>query len=519
MPLTEAYQRFLASPNPLNLTDDVSLHYIPTLKSFNEQGPVIRHLESQNKNVVKTKTGKTISAVEGPNAIAIETETTLEFMVGGGAYLPGIDSFIDGMIAILPMTHIVHFDAAGKIKQIRISWDQATLLRQTEVIGSRGKNWPVYDGKDQIRLIATSFSAAPPAPAQAEAARYRTMDNGFTDRPSSPTKKYIKDPHASLDLFSPNRPDDPRNDNTPPHVVAPRASARPPPREMSDIFAAGHEDFEPTPRGSPKKSVPFDAVAPKGAGAQKFGNVRVFDNDDEKETKIYRTNPARYDHFDIGDGDENDPLQHKSSQNREKTAVPMRAKTDKHGSQWDFIDFVTPAKVPLKVREQDKVNFDWNDEGGANSPSKTTKPVGRRENDAHFEMKDDGTPVSRQAVPKPRKDAQQHFAFNDEPTPAARRIIGRTDAAMGIYRDAVHDVEEQQPLGVITNQAGRNKTFGSSWEVNDDTPSPKNASQQRAKPMKKGLESHWGADAVDEPESRPVRSRGGGGSGKGFWDF
>lgn len=103
MSLTEAYQRFLASPNPLNLTEDVSLHYIPTLKSFNEQGPIFRHLDNQNKNVVKTKATKTISSIESPNAIAIETETTLDFITGGGAYLPGMESFVDGMKAVLPM--------------------------------------------------------------------------------------------------------------------------------------------------------------------------------------------------------------------------------------------------------------------------------------------------------------------------------------------------------------------------------------------------------------------------------
>ena len=338
------------------------------------------------------------------------------------------------------------------------------------------------------------------------------MDNGFTDRPSSPTKKYIKDPHTSLDLFSPNREEDPGAGSN--NVVAPRASARPPPREMSELFAAGHEDYEPTPRGSPKKSVPFDAIAPKGAGAQKFGSVRVFGGEEQQEAKIYRTNPARYDHFDIGDGDENDPLQHKSAVNREKQNVPMRAKTDKHGSNWDFIDFVTPAKVPLKVREHDKMQMNWDDEGGADTPMKPAQQKNRRDNESHFEMKDDGTPIARQAMPKPRKDAETHFAYNDEPTPA-RRIIGRTAAAQGIYRDVVHDHEEQ-PLGVITNNAGRSKTFGASWDATDETPEPKQ--QRPAGKQKKGLETHWGYDAVDEPASRPVRSRGGG-DGKGFWDF
>jgi hypothetical protein len=382
------------------------------------------------------------------------------------------------------------------------------------VIGSRGKNWPVFDGKDQIRLISTSTSAAPVVPVSPP--RGRTMDNGFTDRPASPTKKYIKDPHASTyqDLFSPGREGESRGES-PGTAIAPRASARPPPREMSDLFVAGHEDYEARPGGSPKKSVPFEAIAPKGAGSQKFGDVRVFAGDESKEDKIYRTNPARYDHFDIGEADENDPMQHKSGRNREKQNLPMRARTEKHGSQWDFIDFVTPAKVPMKIREQDKVNWDYDEESMAQTPGKAQQqPKMRRDEETHFEMKDDGTPVERHANPKPRRDAEHHFEFRDDPTPAPRRIIARTEAAKGIYRDVVH--ENDEPLAPITNNASRNKTFGSSWDMQDPDPSQAQHERPSSKHMKKGLESHWGADAIDEPQSRNIPSRGG--VHKGFWD-
>lgn len=373
----------------------------------------------------------------------------------------------------------------------------------------------MYDGKDQIRLIANSFSAAPAVPVSPP--RGRTMDNGFTDRPASPTKRYIKDPHTSSyqDLFSPGRDEQGRAES-PGTIVPPRASARPPPRDMSDLFVAGHEDYEPNAGGSPRKSVAYEAVAPKGAGAQKFGDVRVFHGDEAKEDKIYRTNPARYDHFDIGDADENDPMQHKSGRNREKQALPMRARTEKHGSQWDFIDFVTPAKVPMKLREQDKVNWDYDESTLAQTPGKAAhQPKVRRDDETHFEMKDDGTPVERAVAPKPRRDADTHFEFRDDPTPAPRRIIGRTEAAKGIYRDVVH--ENDEPLGPITNNASRNKTFGSSWDMQDPTPDQGKNERPTSKQMKKGLETHWGADAIDEEVSRPIRSHGGG--GKGYWDF
>lgn len=103
MSLAQTYERFLASPNPLNLAEDASLHYIPTLKSFSQQGPIVRHLEDQNKNVVRIKSNKRLNAVEGASSIALETETTLEFVSGGGSYLPGLESFILDAVATLPM--------------------------------------------------------------------------------------------------------------------------------------------------------------------------------------------------------------------------------------------------------------------------------------------------------------------------------------------------------------------------------------------------------------------------------
>jgi hypothetical protein len=103
MSLVQIYERFFASPNPLSLAEDASLHYIPTLKSFSQQGPVVRHLESQNKNEVKVKSSKRISVVEGSSSIALETETVLEFISSGGTYLPGLDTFIIDLVATLPM--------------------------------------------------------------------------------------------------------------------------------------------------------------------------------------------------------------------------------------------------------------------------------------------------------------------------------------------------------------------------------------------------------------------------------
>ena len=103
MALTAVYERFLASPNPLSLSEKASLHYVPTLTSYTQSGPIIRHLENQNKDVVKIKSQKVISAVEGASSIALEVDTTMEFVSGGGAYLPNLENFIVDKIATLPL--------------------------------------------------------------------------------------------------------------------------------------------------------------------------------------------------------------------------------------------------------------------------------------------------------------------------------------------------------------------------------------------------------------------------------
>lgn len=106
MSLRAVYERFLASPNPLNLSDTASLHYVTTLTSFTQAGPVVKHLEAQNKSVVRKKAENIVSAVEGIASLALEVETTLEFISDGGAYLPGLDNFVTDKIVTIPMVCI-----------------------------------------------------------------------------------------------------------------------------------------------------------------------------------------------------------------------------------------------------------------------------------------------------------------------------------------------------------------------------------------------------------------------------
>lgn len=558
MSLRSIYEKFLASPNPLSLSENASLHYITTLTSFNDAGPIVRHLESQNKSVVRKKSEKLISAVEGSGSLALEAETTVEFMSDGGAYLPGLDNFVTDKIVTLPVvcalaqsygflaltdraqTHFVQFDRENKIQQIRLTWDQGSLLKQVDVIGSRGKNWPICDGTAQVTLIKSTSSTVPVAQAPTVSSpRGREMDTAPAAPPSrsmSPNKKHIKDPHASLDLFGPVKGDENRSPASMAVPIAPRALIRPAQRDMSELFAAGHDDYEPSAEngGSPKKEVKWEPIAPKGAGSRNFQASRLFDDGPDTNSPAgYKSDPSKYNHFSIGEEDEDDPMQHKTGPKATHVEpAPLRAKTNKHLSQWDFKDFVTPEKHNQKVRSQDVRNFGWSDDEGET-----------------FE-----TPGKHAGQPKPRKDAETHFELKDDGTPAPNRVTGPPRAGLmkkgaSLYESHLYGNEDQEsdkkPLGTITNNVGRkgniphwqntdvsperkandeNKPVGqdvkkhvqmmsAGWDTYDESP------EQLKKPagqMRRGQETHWGFTGEDEV---PVVSNGGKRQEKNFWDF
>ena len=88
--LKSVYQSFLTNPNASALNDNTSLHYITTLTTISSAAAIVRHHAAHQKVLTK-KEEKILSCVEGSNALCLDIETTLEFIAGGGAYLPGLD--------------------------------------------------------------------------------------------------------------------------------------------------------------------------------------------------------------------------------------------------------------------------------------------------------------------------------------------------------------------------------------------------------------------------------------------
>jgi hypothetical protein len=244
----------------------------------------------------------------------------------------------------------VQFDVNQKISQIRLYWDQGSLLKQVEVIGSRSRNWPIRDGKDQVRLIARSATAeqtATPEPSFSRRSTKSSDEVAINSRSRGSTTSATGDPHASLSLFAPrdvNAEEDEERISAPSYARA--SSAKPPSRDLTDILSGSHERVPATPDAH------IRSPSPAKAGANKnYGPIRLFDDQEptgKSPERATKTNPKKYNHFEFGDGEE-------------AQAASKPTRNVKHQSQWNFEDFVTPDKPRVKVRTQDKRTMSWED--------------------------------------------------------------------------------------------------------------------------------------------------------------
>jgi hypothetical protein len=370
-----------------------------------------------------------------------------------------------------------------------------------DVIGKTGKNWPIRDGKDQIKLITSSVKSAgkpsegptPQGDAESDYNRSRSSSTNVT-----------RDPHASLSLFAP------RDRNIPeslPAVVAPRASAKPPPRDYHDLFVGNDSDNSATQ--TPVQQRSESPSKPKGGAhaGKNYAPSRLFDveepevsttvdpsppEEDHSADHFYRANAAKYQHFDWADGSD-------EQQEQEGKQRPLKEVHSKHGSQWKFDDFNTPAKVvPTKVlRTNDVRHWGNSDDEAVDSP------------------------IKNKHIPKPRKDAETNFEFRDDGTPeGGRRIVGRPRGAgqntgLSLYKDnlfgedgAAIETSEPRPLKPIANIKDRHKDFDPHFAMTDvDSPGSKPTQERigenKAKVLKM-MDANWTASGQSPSQKENV---------------
>lgn len=528
MSLAKKYQAFLAHPSSAALADNASLHYVTTLTSINDPAAIGKHFAAQEKLLTK-KSEKVLSTVEGRHDICLDIETTLEFIAGGGAYLPGLDdNFLADRTVTFPTIHIVHFDQEQKISQIRLYWDQGSLLKLVDVIGARARNWPIRDGKDQARLIATS-AATFAQPSSAASSRRSTTTSGGADRvvinerptsSASRTSNAMNDPHATLALFQPRDVNQEGSYSSKPAVQRAQ-SAKPPPRNLNELFVG---DISPSTENGNPAQTPQKNFA-KAGGGRNFQSNRLFDNTQEERPEqtpmSIKTHAKKYDHFEFDDGE--------GDQATPKVRDTARPETrSKHQSQWDFQDFVTPDKVGTKVLPNNARHFGWSDDEAETSPVR--RPVvhkPRPEQQPHFEFKDDGTPVAQQ-----RKEGTGKGHMHNSGLGLYKDHVLHTTSDDEDGGDDAHQGDSKRDKGHNTNNAGRKKDFDAHWEMKDDySPNPQKTTNfngnNNNKPLPadtqkvlKGLDANWAmydqSPGQDKQAERGINIAGNGmGSRKG----
>ncbi|KAI1115205.1 hypothetical protein F5Y14DRAFT_139234 [Nemania sp. NC0429] len=530
MALAAAYQQFLAAPSPAYLAEDATLNYITTTTAFKGSSEIIQHLSTLRKQINKKKQN-VLFLISGQNAIAAEIETGLEFVTSGASYLPALDdNFLADRTVSFPITHIVTFNDEGKILNIRQSWDQGALLKQLDIIGKTGRNWPIRDSKEQIRMIESCVKSVTGASASAS-----QPSAAFPDHSRGKSVSALRDPHASLSLFESRE----EQEKTLASVISPRGGARPRQRDLTEILgdepddapsspsAGRHRSVSPNkaiaPRGGPRprqrdfveilgnepaagssEPVRDQSIAPKVGAGKNFQPSRLFDTaqaEDENDSledakspdRFYRPHPKKYSHFEFTDG----------SDVQDIPAPDPTPRKAKHNSQWSFDDFVTPAKVkPSKVLRHQEAH-QWEPENG-----------------------DEASEISLQG--KPRRDAETHFEFVDDgnapPDNRPVRPRGSThNNGLGLYQNNLYDEEGKavastealQPLGTITNLKDRGRDFESHWAVTDTATPNKSESRvtvsdDRQKAVKM-MESNWAAydESPVQKENKPANTRNG----------
>ncbi|KAK8049110.1 hypothetical protein PG994_010840 [Apiospora phragmitis] len=524
---------FLLPPTPPLLATDATLHYITTTTTFRSAAEIIKHLSSQ-RNQIKKKKEDVLTAVEGDNVVALEFDTALEFVISGGTYLPGLDdNFLADRTVILPIMHIVTFDNEGKILQIRQTWDQGAMLKQVDVIGKTGRNWPIRDSQEQIKMITNAAKSV-----SAAASTQRKTDPAVRSRGDSNNSPLFgtreENNQSIASVISPRGGVKPKQrgfdeilgeepaGTAAASVVSPRGGARPTQRSFYDIVGEEEDNEEEGSPGSGRgrSRSPSKTIAPKAGGDKKFQPSRLFEREEESEAAKNaeaharersespfksiapkaggdkKFKPSRL--FETNEDSENDApgkngkgpeLFYRPNPKRfdhfefgdgsDPTDAPAeksepQPRNSKHGSQWSFDDFVTPQKVAptrtLQRNNQDSRHWGTGDDVAEEAAHPAQQRI-RPSAEVHFEMQDDGTPVaSRQNVPRGVSQNANSKLYKD-------RTTGEEEA----------DNSSAEALGNITNLKNRNTVFGSQFDMTDSSPAQKE--NQPTKPANKGASS------------------------------
>lgn len=101
--LKAKYQKYLSNPDASAFAPDGSLNYITTLTTIHKPDAIAKHLHAHQR-VLRKKHENILNTIESDHGLCLEVETTVEFITGGGTFLPGLDdNFLADQLATFPV--------------------------------------------------------------------------------------------------------------------------------------------------------------------------------------------------------------------------------------------------------------------------------------------------------------------------------------------------------------------------------------------------------------------------------
>ena len=396
---------------------------------------------------------------------------------------------------------MVQFDQSSRISQIRLYWDQGSLLKTVDIIGARGRNWPIKDTKELVRFISASVAAAGKGDG---VQTKRQGDVIISSIPTSPRKSNASDRPNGQNFFE-------RHANEQVPIIAPKSSSfKQSNVEYGELLAGGESDMatEAGSRASSPTKQSFGDIAPKGGAGKNFQPSRLFDPEANSgaSQKFMKPHPGKFEHFEFGEGPDQ--------------SAPQPGRThskSKHQSQWGFEDFTTPIKLPSKPNKN-APSFNIA-EGDTDSATLVNKPgrgglEHRKKTGPQFELQDDGTPEGgRRPVGHPRgrgESSVSNSTYNDNYIHGSGLPLEEKKSSA--FQPAVNPKE-------------RHKDFDAHFAMADSSPAPgdKNATM-RPPPGKsltsksaKTMEKQWEMEDPDFDRPLGIRTAGNGmGARKGL---
>lgn len=217
------------------------------------------------------------------------------------------------------------------------------------MIGSRARAWPIRDGKDQARLIATTVAASATelgndGPTNGSISGSATSPTKAGQRRQTATKIHTQVCHFShlarkmsraqrtrvlehrtslhqgiITSFSPDRTEKMSVSPDQDHLIkriCQGISPQNPARDYHELFVGPESDASPVQKrrcNLPKREPATpSSVAPKAGSGKNYHPNRLFDQDREEDptspTKtddvFKKPDPKKYNHFEFGDGDD-----------------------------------------------------------------------------------------------------------------------------------------------------------------------------------------------------------------------